>query len=71
MADEHRPRSPAVAAAAILVFSGIGLLLMPQIVLWFGAFSPWLGLAAGSLIILSFFGVFWLRAIVQRRRERR
>jgi hypothetical protein len=35
---------------------------MPKIVLGIGAYSPALGFAAGILIILAFFLIFWLRS---------
>lgn len=61
-------RSPAVAAA--IIFFGFMLLFfaMPAIMLWLADFSPWLAAAFGTLAVLSFFLVFWLRARHQRNR---
>jgi hypothetical protein len=51
----------ALAAAIFIAFFGGGFLIMPKIMLWLGGFSPWLGAAFGTLFVLAFFGVFWLR----------
>ncbi|MGV3552285.1 hypothetical protein [Rhizobium sp.] len=58
----NQTRSNAIAAAIILLASGVCLYFMPQIVLGIGKTSPVLGAAAGAAIILSFFLVFWLRS---------
>lgn len=63
-------RSSVVAAAVIMVMSFVFLSALPTVVLWFGTFSPWLGFASGALMIGSFFLVFWVRALWQRRRDR-
>lgn len=58
----NQTRSNAIAAAIILLVAGTGLYFMPQIVLGLGQYSPILGFAAGAVIILCFFLIFWLRS---------
>lgn len=60
-------KSPAVAAA--IIFFGFLLLFfaMPAIMLWLADFSPWLAAAFGTIAVLSFFLIFWLRARHQRK----
>lgn len=60
-------RSSAIAAALILLGATVALMVMPNVVLWIGDYSPVLAAAVGGLVILSFFLVFWLRARYQRR----
>ncbi len=60
-------RSSAIAAALILLGATGALMVMPNVVLWIGDYSPVLAAAVGGLVILSFFLVFWLRARYQRR----
>jgi hypothetical protein len=60
--DRNETRSNAIAAAIILLVAGGALYFMPKIVLGIGAYSPALGFAAGILIILAFFLIFWLRS---------
>ena len=55
-------RANAVAAGIILAIAIVALFFMPRIVLGIGEFSPVLGAIAGALIILAFFGIFWLRS---------
>jgi len=62
-------RSSAIAAAMIILGVGIMLFVLPKIVLWIGDYSPVLAAVLGSLVILSFFLIFWLRARYQRRRD--
>ncbi len=42
---------------------------MPKIMLWLGDYSPFLAAAFGSVVVLCFFLLFWLRARYQRRRD--
>lgn len=63
----NNAKSPAIAAAVILVAVAVIFLLMPRIVLALGDISPWLGYGATVLFILGFFAIFWLRARHQRR----
>jgi hypothetical protein len=60
--DRNETRNNAIAAAIILLVAGGALYFMPKIVLGIGAYSPALGFAAGILIILAFFLIFWLRS---------
>ncbi len=63
-------RSSAIAAAVIILVVGVALYAMPPIVLWIGTYSPVLAAIFGSLVVLSFFLIFWLRARYQRRHPR-
>ncbi|WP_037135575.1 hypothetical protein [Rhizobium leucaenae] len=63
-------RSTAIAAAIILLAAMVLLYLMPDVIVWLGNVSPWLGTGFGVLVILAFFLVFWLRARYQRRKGR-
>ncbi|OBZ95255.1 hypothetical protein ADU59_11735 [Pararhizobium polonicum] len=67
-APEQKDRSPAIAAAIILLVVGVGFFVLPKIMLWIGDFSPLLAGAFGGLFVLGFFLIFWLRARYQRRR---
>ena len=58
----NQTRNNAIAAAVILLAAGAALYFMPKIVLGLGEISPLLGAAAGALIVLAFFLVFWLRS---------
>ncbi|WP_454851794.1 hypothetical protein [Rhizobium binxianense] len=62
-------RSPAIAAAVILLGAGLVIYFLPTIVLWIGNFSPALAFIVGACLLLAFFAVFWLRARYQRRRR--
>ncbi|HBF31759.1 hypothetical protein [Rhizobium sp.] len=58
----------AIKAAAVIVLGfGLAMAFLPKLVLWIGDFSPLLAAVVGSLILLSFFVIFWLRARYQRR----
>ena len=71
MTDKNsETRSTAIAAAVILVAATALLYLMPNVIVWLGNVSPWLGTGFGVLVILAFFLVFWLRARHQRRKNR-
>ncbi|MFB2562861.1 hypothetical protein [Rhizobium sp. IMFF44] len=60
-------RSAAIAAGIILLVATAVLYLMPNVIVWLGDISPWLGTGFGVLVILAFFFVFWIRARYQRR----
>jgi hypothetical protein len=63
MTDQpNQNRSNLIAAAIILLVVGAALYFMPMIVLKLGETSPVLGAAAGTLIVLAFFLLFWLRS---------
>ncbi|KJF71340.1 hypothetical protein [Agrobacterium arsenijevicii] len=64
-----RDMSPAIAAVAIIIGFGLVFYIMPKIMLWLGNYSPWLAAAFGSVVVLCFFLLFWLRARYQRRRD--
>ncbi|MDQ0321891.1 putative membrane protein [Pararhizobium capsulatum DSM 1112] len=68
MENNGKERSPAIAAAVILLVVGVGFFLLPKAMIWLGGFSPWLAAAFGTLCVLAFFLIFWLRARYQRRR---
>jgi len=67
MSNNSTPKSQAIAAAIIL--SGFGLLffLMPNMMIWIGGFSPVVAAIFGTLCVLAFFLVFWLRARQQAK----
>ncbi|WP_416795792.1 hypothetical protein [Ciceribacter azotifigens] len=65
---DKETRSSAIAAFVILLGIALALLIMPKVVLWVGGYSPVLAAALGTLVILSFFLIFWLRARYQRHR---
>ena len=60
------PTSLKVAAAAILFGFLLLFFAMPSIMIWLADFSPWLAAGFGTLAVLSFFLIFWLRARQQR-----
>lgn len=65
---EKKERSPAIAAAIILVGVGLAFFILPTIMLTLGDISPWLAAVVGVLFVLAFFLIFWLRARHQRNR---
>lgn len=62
-----KDKKAVIAAGIILLFFGLAMGFLPKLVLWIGAFSPLLAAAVGSVILLSFFAIFWLRSRYQRR----
>ncbi len=62
-------RSSAIAALLIILGFGLVLLGLPKLVLWIGDYSPVLAAVIGTVGIMSFFIVLWLRARYQRRRD--
>ncbi len=62
-------RSSAIAALLIVLGFGLVLLGLPKLVLWIGDYSPVLAAIVGTVGIMSFFIVLWLRARYQRRRD--
>ncbi|SSC67112.1 hypothetical protein [Ciceribacter selenitireducens] len=68
--EKKSDRSSAYAALAIVLGFGLVLLGLPKLVLWIGYFSPVLAAVVGTLGIMSFFIVLWLRARHQKRRDR-
>ncbi|RCS23939.1 hypothetical protein DUT91_11830 [Phyllobacterium salinisoli] len=67
--QDPKTRNAAIAAVAILLGFGALWLLMPRIMLALGAESPLLAGVFAVLFVLAFFGVFWLRARQQRRKD--
>ncbi|QRY67528.1 hypothetical protein JVX98_24710 [Ensifer sp. PDNC004] len=65
---QNKEKSPAIAAAIILVVAGLGFFVLPSIMLKLGNISPWLAAAFGVIFVLGFFLLFWLRARYQRKR---
>jgi len=61
-------KSQAIAAAVILIAVGMVIYFLPTIVLGIAQFSPVLGVIVGTLLLLGFFAIFWLRARYQRRK---
>lgn len=61
-------RSAALAALFILIGAGLVFYFLPRVMLVLGDISPFLAASFGTLIVLGFFLVFWLRARHQRRR---
>ncbi|MBW6421766.1 hypothetical protein KX729_09960 [Rhizobium sp. XQZ8] len=61
-------KSQAIAAAVILIVVGLVIYFLPTIVLGIAQFSPVLGVIVGTLLLLGFFAIFWLRARYQRRK---
>jgi hypothetical protein len=60
-------RSSAIAAAIIILVVGVALYLLPQLVLWIGDYSPTLAVVVGTLCVLAFFLIFWVRSRFQKR----
>lgn len=67
-APDRSGRSAALAALTILLGTGLVFYFLPRIMVALGDVSPWLAGIFGTLIVLGFFLVFWLRARYQRRR---
>ncbi|MBD9509827.1 hypothetical protein IB265_23930 [Ensifer sp. ENS10] len=65
---QNKEKSPAIAAAIILVVAGLGFFVLPSIMLKLGDISPWLAAAFGVIFVLGFYLLFWLRARYQRKR---
>ncbi|MCZ4291858.1 hypothetical protein [Hoeflea alexandrii] len=62
-------RSSAIAAAVILLGTGLVFYYMPAMMMSLSEISPWLSYAVGIFFVLAFFAVFWLRGRRQRRDE--
>jgi hypothetical protein len=62
-------KSQAIAAALILLGAGLVIYFLPTLVLWIGQYSPILAFVVGAILLLGFFGIFWLRARYQRKRN--
>jgi hypothetical protein len=64
---DPKDRASAIAAGVFLVVFGVGFLYLPNLMLALGAVSPYLAATVGTLFVLAFFFVLWLRARYQRR----
>lgn len=69
MLQDPKTRSAVIAALVILFGFGILWILMPRIMLALGNESPALAGIFAVVFVLAFFGVFWLRARQQRRKD--
>ncbi|PTM94275.1 hypothetical protein [Mycoplana dimorpha] len=67
--DQKGSRSAAIAAAVILLVTGLAFFVLPDVMIALGNISPWLAAAVGAALVLAFFLLFWLRARYQRGRE--
>lgn len=67
---DRSTRNAAIAAGLILALFGFVGFYMPAIMVYLGAMSPYAGAAAAGAFVLAFFGIFWLRGISQRRRDK-
>lgn len=61
-------RGPAIAAALIMLFFGVGAYLLPSIMIYLGDKTVTGAVIFGVLFVLSFFGIFWWRAWSKSRR---
>jgi hypothetical protein len=50
---QNKEKSPAIAAAIILVVAGLGFFVLPSIMLKLGDISPWLAAAFGVIFVLG------------------
>lgn len=66
---ERKGRSPALAALFILLGTGVVFYFLPRVMIALGDVSPWLAGVFGTLLVLGFFLLFWLRARYQRSRR--
>lgn len=62
-------RGPLLAAALILLFFGLGGFFLPTIMLLVGDYSTTVAGIIAMVFVAAFFGVFWLRARAQARRD--
>ena len=67
--DQKGSRSAAIAAAVILLVTGLAFFVLPDVMIALGNISPWLAAAVGAALVLAFFLLFWIRARYQRGRE--
>ncbi|MEM5493130.1 hypothetical protein [Hoeflea sp. AS16] len=62
-------RSSAIAAAVILLGTGLVFYFMPAMMMSLSEISPWLSYALAVGFVLAFFAVFWLRGKRQQKNE--
>lgn len=68
MSEDSKGKSAAIAALLILLGTGVVFYFLPRVMIALGGVSPWLAGVFGTLIVLAFFLLFWLRARYQRNR---
>ena len=68
MSEDGKGKSAAIAALVILLGTGVVFYFLPRIMIALGDVSPWLAGVFGTLMVLGFFLLFWLRARYQRNR---
>lgn len=68
MSGERKGKSPTLAALFILLGTGVVFYFLPRVMIALGDVSPWLAGVFGTLLVLGFFLLFWLRARYQRSR---
>ena len=59
-------KSAALAALLIMLGTGVVFYFLPRVMIALGDVSPWLAGVFGTLLVLGFFLLFWLRARYQR-----
>lgn len=69
MNDKNSDRGALIAAAIFMATFFAAMYIMPTIMKKLAETSEWLAYTVGALITLSFFGVLWLRARYQRKRD--
>ena len=62
-------RNAAIAAVWIMLLFGIAAFYLPTVMLALGSFSTVLAGILGTVFVLAFFLVFWLRARSQRKNQ--
>lgn len=62
-------RNAAIAALWIMLLFGIGAYFLPRMMLAIGGISTTLAGIFGTVFVLAFFLVFWLRARSQRKNQ--
>ena len=68
MSGDRKGSSAALAALFILLGTGVAFYFLPRVMIALGDVSPWLAGVFGTLMVLAFFLLFWLRARYQRGR---
>ncbi|MGB3815833.1 MAG: hypothetical protein WA950_21650 [Shinella sp.] len=69
MSEERKGKSPVLAALFILLGTGVVFYFLPRVMIALGGVSPWLAGLVGTLLVLCFFLLFWLRARYQRNHD--
>ena len=69
MSEDGKGKSAALAALFIMLGTGIVFYFLPRVMIAIGDVSPWLAGAFGTLLVLGFFLLFWLRARYQQNRK--